>query len=90
MRGSKRSRGERRRWIESIQAVGLLFAIACAPTSATPPGGERAAVHREPPVAGKEAATSPLEASSYLEPNYGETGYAHVTPADMPWRIAIA
>ena len=70
--------------------MGFLLASACASTPATPPGGESAVADREQPVDSEDAATSPPEASSYLEPNYGEAGYAHVTEADMPWRIAIA
>ena len=70
--------------------MGFLLASACASSPATPPGGESAVANREQPVASEDAAPPVTEVPSYLEPNYGEAGYAHVTEADMPWRIAIA
>ena len=57
----------------------ILGALGCAAA----PRGETVSTGES------DAEASSAQVRSYLEPNYGATRYAHVTEADMPWRVAI-
>jgi len=66
--------------------AGLFLALACATPS------QRVS---EPAVSGMDRESRDLQGPpparprSYLGPNYGESGFIHVTEADMPLRVAI-
>lgn len=70
-------------------AVVILFALACSSPPGTAPSAKAPALDPPIPVLEEEKVERTDEPRSYLVPNFRKTGYMHVTPADMPFRIAI-
>ena len=67
-------------------AVVTVLALACSSSPRSVPEVKAPTLDTQISVSNEKSIDKPR---SYLVPNFGETGYMHVTQVDMPFRIAI-
>jgi predicted Zn-dependent protease len=76
----------RRIVVHRCLAVATVLALACSSSPRSVPKVKAPALNTQISVSDEKTID---ETRSYLVPNFGTTGYMHVTQVDMPFRIAI-